>query len=55
MFKIFFLTGYPGTKSPILVMQLVPGPTIQIKMKKTYLVPGTKYGVFRYIDINFIF
>jgi hypothetical protein len=56
--KNFFLDIYPGTKSPFLGqnnfpnffwLQLVPGTTIE---KKTQLVPGTKYGVFRYIFKN---
>jgi hypothetical protein len=54
--KKFFLGIYPGTKSPFLRpknfqnffwLQLGPGTTIEKKNKKTQVVPGTKYGVFR--------
>ena len=50
--KNFFL----GTKAPFLRpknfpnffwLHLVPGTTIEKKNKKTQVVPGTKYGVFR--------
>jgi hypothetical protein len=54
---------YPGTKSPFLRpnnfsnfywLHLVPGTTIEKKNKKnTQVVPGTKYGVFRYTPKKF--
>jgi hypothetical protein len=47
--KNIFLGIYPCTKSPFLGPQLVPGTTIEKINKKTQVVPGTKYGVFRYI------
>jgi hypothetical protein len=34
-------------------LHLVPGTTIEKKIKKTQVVPGTKYGVFRYFSFRF--
>ena len=31
---------------------MVPGTTIEKKIKKTQVVPGTKYGVFRYLTFD---
>jgi hypothetical protein len=35
-------------------MYMVHGTTFK-KIKKTKVVPGTKYGVFRYVDLKKVF